>query len=76
MMSIELLPPDKIYPTGYSVDYNQCKCHSETCCCNDWAVYNNVGEKQRTFYFKEDAELFSNILNSPTQPSKNQQLIK
>lgn len=39
------------------VERNNCRCHPETCCCNEWAVAMPYGETL-TFYRKEAAEKF------------------
>ncbi len=41
----------------YYVGPNHCRCHPETCCCNDWAVYDSEDDEVfETFFRKEDAE--------------------
>ena len=62
-MSIELLPPDPQYPSGYHVRTNYCRCHPETCCCNDWAVHGPDGEKHSTHFHEETAGLVAEALN-------------
>lgn len=32
-----------LYPSLYHVAYNRCRCHPETCCCNDYAVIKPSG---------------------------------
>jgi hypothetical protein len=49
-------------PKRYTVEMNRCSCHPETCCCNDWAVYDK-GKKVTTFFEKESADLFCEYLN-------------
>lgn len=46
----------------YSVRTNKCKCHPETCCCDDWAIYE-MERKILTIYDKEVAEWVSSRLN-------------
>ena len=55
-MSIELLPPDPTYPRTFHVRPNYCRCHPETCGCNDWALFDPDGKRVTTFYHEEDAE--------------------
>jgi hypothetical protein len=62
-MSIELLPPTPIYDKKYHVRINFCDCHPETCCCNDWAVHTPDGEKEITFYKKNDAQDWADFKN-------------
>lgn len=66
-MSIELLPPDKKYPTDWHVRPNFCKCHPETCCCNDWAVYDPAGNKYVTCFTKVEADSLVTTLCSRGQ---------
>lgn len=54
-MSIELLPPDLVYPRQFHVRPNYCKCHPETCCCGYLAVHDPDGDKVATFNHKDDA---------------------
>ena len=59
---------------SYEVIPNRCKCHPETCCCNDWAVYYNDGKdiyfdlrkenKHSTHFRKDVAELVARALNT------------
>ena len=42
---------------------NNCDCHPETCCCNDWLVLDKQGVKIDTFYAKESAVRVANTLN-------------
>jgi hypothetical protein len=63
-MSIELLPPDPNYPNCYHVRTNYCRCHPETCCCNDWAVHKPGGEKHSTYFHRETAEEVAEALNA------------
>ena len=45
------------------VRLNYCRCHPETCGCDDWAVY--VGnEKHSTHFHKHVAELVAKALNA------------
>ncbi len=62
-MSIELLPPDPEYPNTYHVRLNWCRCHPETCCCNDWAVHSPSGEKLSTYFHKSDADDVAEAMN-------------
>jgi hypothetical protein len=62
-MSIELLPPDKKYPKKFHVRVNYCKCHPETCCCNDWAVFDPNGKKHSTFFAEDTAHEVADALN-------------
>ena len=48
----------------YLVEVNRCNCHPETCCCNDWVLYDPDGEKITTFFHKKDAEKLADTLNS------------
>jgi hypothetical protein len=49
-------------PKRYTVEPNSCSCHPETCCCNDWAVYDK-GKKVITFFEKCAAERYCEYLN-------------
>lgn len=41
----------------YYVGPNHCRCHPETCCCDDWAVYDSEDDQVfETFFRKEEAE--------------------
>lgn len=51
----------------YSVEVNHCKCHPETCCCNDWRVVNTDGDKISTHFYREDAERVAAMLNRVPQ---------
>ncbi len=62
-MSIELLPPDPEYTDAYHVRSNWCRCHPETCCCNDWAVHAPDGEKHSTYFHRETADEVAEALN-------------
>jgi hypothetical protein len=42
---------------------NWCRCHPETCSCNDWAVFQG-SEKHSTHFHKETAELVAKALNA------------
>lgn len=55
-MSIELLPPDPVYPNACHVRSNFCRCHPETCCCNDWAVHGPDEVKHSTHFDRGDAD--------------------
>lgn len=48
----------------YKVGVNYCNCHPETCCCNDWAIYNENDEKYSTFFRKEVALEICELLNN------------
>ncbi len=63
-MSIELLPPDIEYQNAYHVRSNWCRCHHETCCCNDWAVHEPGGKKHSTYFHRETAEEVAESLNN------------
>jgi hypothetical protein len=50
--------------TKYVVKVNRCKCHPETCVCNDWAVYNTyIDEKVTTHFDKAEADYYCDIYN-------------
>ena len=52
-----------VRPLEALVRTNYCRCHPETCGCNDWAVY--VGsEKHSTHFHKRVAELVARALNA------------
>jgi hypothetical protein len=54
----------------YQVVPNQCSCHPETCCCDDWAIFEN-GSKKLTMHRKEDADEYAATLNkSATYPEQ------
>ncbi|MCP4597815.1 hypothetical protein [Neptuniibacter sp.] len=55
-MSIELLPADLKHPKEWHIRTNSCRCHPETCCCDDWALYSPDGEKASTFFDETEAE--------------------
>lgn len=57
-MSIELLPPTPNHPGTWHVRRNACNCHPETCCCDDWAVFDPDGKRYGTFFHKKDADIF------------------
>ncbi len=41
----------------YYVAPNHCNCHPETCCCDDWAIYDSEDDQVfETFFRKEEAE--------------------
>jgi hypothetical protein len=63
-MSIELLPPTPKYPAKWHVRSNHCNCHPETCCCDDWAVHDQNGEKRITFFHKKDAQDWAEFKNA------------
>lgn len=63
-MSLEYLPWTPPTPDAYHVKTNYCRCHPETCCCDDWAVYGPDGEKRSTHFHKETAELVAEALNA------------
>lgn len=44
---------------NWTVAVNQCRCHPETCACDDWAVYDPEGEKVGTFFDSQDAEIYA-----------------
>ncbi len=58
-MSMELLPPDPKYPRRFHVRQNYCRCHPESCGCDDWAIYDPNGEKVTTFHNKNDADKYT-----------------
>ncbi len=62
-MSMELLPPDPVYPKAYHVRDNWCRCHPETCCCNDYAVHAPDGTKYSTHFHEDDAIFVAESLN-------------
>lgn len=63
-MSIELLPPKRVYPNKYYVDVNFCNCHPETCSCDQYAVYYPLSSKKySSFYSKNKAQEIADILN-------------
>lgn len=62
-MNIELLPVDKKYPKKFHVRVNRCHCHPETCCCNDWAVFDPMGKKHSTFFERHTADDVAYALN-------------
>lgn len=47
----------------YSAKPNRCGCHPETCCCNDWAVFDSNGARIGTYFREEDAEETAEYLN-------------
>lgn len=48
----------------YKVQYNYCSCHPETCACNPYKVVDiSTGQEVASFYLKNDAQIFCNILN-------------
>lgn len=65
-MSIELLPPTPRWPSEYHVRPNYCNCHSETCCCYDYAVHDGGGKKDLTFHRIQDAQDWANMKNKKT----------
>jgi hypothetical protein len=48
----------------YRVEVNYCRCHPETCCCNDWRIVDSKGDKVSTHFLKEDADRLADLLNS------------
>lgn len=68
-MTIELLPSDLPQQKGYYVEVNYCKCHPETCCCNDWNVVDDIGNFYASFFHKRDAERLVSLLNK-SEPCK------
>lgn len=40
----------------YTVEWNRCDCHVETCCCDDWAILKPNGEKHSTQATRKLAE--------------------
>jgi len=46
----------------YKVVVNTCKCHPETCNCNDWAILYGK-DKFCTIFDKEKADLIAKALN-------------
>ena len=46
----------------YKLERNKCRCHPETCCCDDWVIIKN-GEKFVTIFDKEKAEFITEALN-------------
>lgn len=71
-MSIELLPPTKTYPAKYHVRQNFCRCHPETCCCDDWAVHLPSGKKYTTHNSKEVAADLAEWLNKQLDGQSNE----
>jgi hypothetical protein len=49
---------------NFKIEENCCNCHPETCCCDDWIVVDDNGDKIATFYNKEDAENLIRIFKS------------
>ena len=47
----------------YTVKLNYCKCHPETCSCNDWAIYDIKNEKVSSHFHKEEAEYYCKLYN-------------
>lgn len=47
----------------YEVERNNCRCHPETCCCDDWAIISPTGEKHSTYFHKSTAEEIAALLN-------------
>ena len=47
----------------YTVGPNHCRCHPETCCCDDWAIFNPDRSKHSTHYSKEHADEYCFLLN-------------
>lgn len=66
-MSIELLPADQLFTEKFTVRRNQCNCHPETCCCRDWAIYTDDGEKYDTYMHRERADEIAKLLNDSEQ---------
>lgn len=52
----------------YKVLPNSCRCHPETCCCNDWAIFTGDGEKHSSYFHIEIAEEVVAALNSHHEP--------
>ncbi len=66
-MSIELCSPTPKYPKIYHVRPNRCDCHPETCCCNDWVVYDGNGERDLDFFRKSDAQEWADTKNKAAE---------
>lgn len=47
----------------YHVDVNRCKCHPETCCCNDWAIFDKDGKRHSAHHTEKLANEFCDLLN-------------
>jgi hypothetical protein len=47
----------------YTHGPTRCDCHPETCCCQDWAVYNPEGRKHSTYNSEESAAAMAEILS-------------
>ena len=45
------MPKATRYLNAYVVKPNWCRCHPETCCCDDWAIYD--GDELYSTYFRE-----------------------
>jgi len=69
-MSIELLPPDPVYPAGYHVRPNYCRCHPETCCCSNYAVHDKAGAKVTTDDDRSHLETVAKHLNEHPESIK------
>ncbi len=54
---------DENLESYWTVKYNSCKCHPETCACNEWALYRPNGAKHSTFFSKQDAEEIALLAN-------------
>lgn len=37
----------------YYIGRNHCNCHPETCCCNDWAIYDSEDDEVFETFFRE-----------------------
>lgn len=42
----------------YKVVSNWCNCHPETCCCSDYAIVNEQGEKITTVYSEAEGNTY------------------
>jgi hypothetical protein len=48
----------------YRVVINHCTCRPETCCCNDYAVVDDLGTKLTTCFRRYAAEAIVEALNA------------
>jgi hypothetical protein len=53
-------------PKKYIVDFNSCRCHPETCCCKDWAIWEG-SKKVETFTEKFFADRVCELMNEKEQ---------
>ena len=49
----------------YRVEENICDCYPKTCCCDDWAIVDENGNKFSTTSCKKTAVETANSLNVP-----------